>query len=76
MAENIKNLLSINVRNIFQNQYDSKINSQDFEILMSHFGLFPQNLISKISLTAEQILIDRSDEKDCKTCFFNFIRRS
>ena len=63
MAKNIKSLLSINVRDIFQNQHDSKINSQDFEILMSHFGSFPQNLIYKISLKAEQILIDRSDDK-------------
>ena len=63
MAKNIKISSSINIREIFLNQYDSKINSQDFEVLMSHFGLFPQNLISKISLTAEQLLIDRSDEK-------------
>ena len=63
MAKNIKSLLSINVRDIFQNQHDSKINSQDFEILMSHFGSFPQNLIYKISLKAEQILIYRSDDK-------------
>ncbi|MBB78616.1 MAG: hypothetical protein CL844_06395 [Crocinitomicaceae bacterium] len=63
MAKNIKSSSSINVREIFQNQYDSKINSQDFQILMSHFGLFPQNLISKISLTAEQFLIDRGEDK-------------
>ena len=68
MAKNIKISSSINIREIFQNQYDSKINSQDFEVLMSHFGLFPQNLISKISLTAEQLLIDRSDEK--KSLFY------
>lgn len=63
MAKNIKISSTVNIREIFQNQYDSKINSQDCEVLMSHFGLFSQNLISKISLTAEQLLIDRSDEK-------------
>ena len=59
MAKNIKISSSINIRKIFQNQYDSKINSQDFEVLMSHFGLFSQNLISKISLTAEQLLTQK-----------------
>ena len=63
MAKNIKISSTVYIREIFQNQYDSKINSQDCEVLMSHFGLFSQNLISKISLTAEQLLIDRSDEK-------------
>ena len=59
----IKTTLSLEMRKVFQNQYDNLEKNQGFKVMMSHFGLFSQDLVSKLSIAAEDILTSAGDKK-------------
>lgn len=59
----IKTTLSLEMRKFFQDQYDNLEKSQDFKVMMSHFGSFSQDLVSKLSIAAEDLLTSAGDKK-------------
>jgi hypothetical protein len=63
MSDTKTSLLSLEIREVFQNQHDKLAMSKDFKVVMSHFGSFSQDLVSKLSLASEEILTSAGDKK-------------
>jgi hypothetical protein len=59
----IKTKLSLEMRKFFQDQLDNLEKSQDFKVMMSHFGSFSQDLVSKLSIAIEDLLTSLGDKK-------------
>ena len=56
-------ITSIEIREIFQNQYDATIKNSTSKILVSHFGEFSQELVISISNNVEKLLLTKGVEK-------------
>ena len=63
MTRTKTDILSSEIREVFQNQQDKLAKSQDNKVVMSHFGTFSQDLVSKLSLSAEELLTSAGDKK-------------
>ncbi|MBL1278822.1 MAG: hypothetical protein COA33_001005 [Fluviicola sp.] len=56
-------MTSSEVREIYQNQSDALVSSENSKVLISHFGAFSQNLVSNIATNAENLLLSKGVDK-------------
>ena len=63
MVEVDKSVTALEIREIFQNQYDGMTKKDSRKVLLSHFGTFSQDLVSSLSGTTEELLTSSGDKR-------------
>jgi len=61
MTESEKSITAQEIKEIFQNQQD-KLDA-DGKVLISHFGIFTQDLVSSLCASTEELLISSGDKR-------------
>lgn len=62
MTESENSIAAIEIREIFQNKQDN-LENEGIKVLISHFGVFTQDLVSSLCSSTEELLISSGDRR-------------
>lgn len=66
-------MTTVEIREIYQNQQDSVASSDDCKVLVSHFGVFSQDLVSSLTTSVENLLLSKNVEKQIVKRIFSIL---